>query len=134
MWISNTVFKDIKIFWTVNSRPFIRHQGKDLDLLWIWCCFYFFLQCLVQVSHLLCHIIFIIRIRLWIFKQSTCTLYASEILLFKVFIKACKLARKILVDWSFLISVWNSVFIFSICNRLNLILIINTISLSLAKI
>ena len=87
---------------------------KDLDLLWIWCCFYFFLHCLVQVIHLLCHIIFIIRIRLWIFKQSTCTLYASEILLFKVFINACKLAGKMLVDWSFLISVWNSVSSFSV--------------------
>ena len=112
MWISNTVFKDIKI--TVHSRPFIRYQGKDLDLLWIWCCFYFFLHCLVWVIHLLCHITFITRIRLWIFKQSTCTLYASEILLFKVFIKACKLAGKILVDWSFLISVWNPVSSFSV--------------------
>ena len=29
---SNKVFKDIKIFWTVYSRPFIRHQGKNLHL------------------------------------------------------------------------------------------------------
>ena len=27
MWSSNNVFKDIKIFWTVHSRPFIRYQG-----------------------------------------------------------------------------------------------------------
>ena len=39
MWSSNKVFKDIKIFWTVHSRPLIRYQGKDLDLFWIWCCF-----------------------------------------------------------------------------------------------
>ena len=32
MWSSNKVFKDIKIFWTVHSRPFIRYQGKNLDL------------------------------------------------------------------------------------------------------
>ena len=33
MWSSNKVFKDIKIFWTVHSRPFIRYQGKNLDWL-----------------------------------------------------------------------------------------------------
>ena len=35
------------------------------------------------------------------FNQSTCTLYASEIPLFKVFIKACKLTGEILLHWSF---------------------------------
>ena len=69
MWSSEKVFKDIKIFWTVHSRPFIRYQGKNLDCLWIWCCFRFFLLCLVQPNqdiHFLLHIIFIKRIRLWI--------------------------------------------------------------------
>ena len=69
MWSSNKVFKDIKIFWTVHSRPFIRYQGKNLDWFWIWCCFQFFLHCLVQPNqdiHFLLHVIFIIRIRLWI--------------------------------------------------------------------
>ena len=69
MWSSNKVFKDIKIFSAVHLRPFIRYQGKNLDLFWI-CCFRFFLHCLVQpnqVIYFLFHIIFIIRIRLWIF-------------------------------------------------------------------
>ena len=48
------------------------------------------------------------------FKQSTWTLYASEILLFKVFINACKLTNKIPVDWSFFLGVWHSVKSFSV--------------------
>ena len=43
------------------------------------------------------------------FKQSTYTLYASEILLFKVFINACKLTGEIPIDWSFFLGVWHSV-------------------------
>ena len=69
MWSSNKVLKESKIFWTVHSRPFIRYQGKNLDLFWIWCCFRFFLHCLVQPNqdiHFLLHVIFIIRIRFWI--------------------------------------------------------------------
>ena len=69
MWSSKKVFKDIKIFWTVHSRPFIKYQGKNLDWFWIWCCFRFFLLCLMQPNqeiNFLLHIIFIKRIRLWI--------------------------------------------------------------------
>ena len=69
MWSPNKVFKDIKLFSTVHLRPFIRYQGKNLDWFWIWCCFRFFLHCLVQPNqdiHFLLHVIFIIRIRLWI--------------------------------------------------------------------
>ena len=44
-----------------------------------------------------------------IFKQSTCTFYASEILLFKVFINACKLVGEVPIDWSFFFVVWHSV-------------------------
>ena len=44
MWSLDKVFKDIKIFWTVHSRPFIRYQGKNLDWFWIWYCFQFFLH------------------------------------------------------------------------------------------
>ena len=54
---------------TSRSRQYIRDQGKNLDLFWIWCCFQFFLHCLVQPNqdiHFLLHVIFIIRIRLWI--------------------------------------------------------------------
>ena len=40
-----------------------------------------------------------------LFKQSTCTFYASEILLFKVFINACKLTGEIPIDWSFFLRV-----------------------------
>ena len=68
---SNKVLKDIKIFWTEYLRPFIRYQGKNLDLFWIWCCFQFFLHCFVQpnqVIHFLFQITFTIGIRLWIFQ------------------------------------------------------------------
>ena len=44
---------------------------RHLDLFWIWCCFQFFLHCLVQpnqVIYFLFHIIFIKRIRLWIYQ------------------------------------------------------------------
>ena len=44
---------------------------RPLDLFWIWCYFQFFLHSIVQpnlVIHFLFHIIFIIRIRLWIFQ------------------------------------------------------------------
>ena len=61
--------KDIKIFWTVPLKPFIRYQGKNSNLFWI-CYFQFFFHCLVQPNqsiHFLFQIIFIIRIRLWIF-------------------------------------------------------------------
>ena len=61
----------IKIFWTAHSRPFIRYQSKNLDFFWIWCCFQFFLHCLIQpnqVIHFLFHVIFIIRIRCRIFQ------------------------------------------------------------------
>ena len=34
-------------------------------------------------------------------KQSTCALYASEILLFKVFINEYKLTGEMPIDWSF---------------------------------
>ena len=45
------------------------------------------------------------------FKQSTCTLYASEraILLFKAFINACKLRGEMPIDWRFFLGVWLSV-------------------------
>ena len=42
-------------------------------------------------------------------KQSTCTLYASEILLFQVFVNACKLTGEMPIDWSFFFGVWHSV-------------------------
>ena len=138
MWSSSKVFRDIKAFWTVHLRPFIRYQGKNLDLFWLWCCFQFFLHCLVQpnkVIHFLFHIIFIIRIRLWVFQslsESTCTLYDSEISLFKVFINACKLTVEI-QNWLELFP-WCFTLIVSVYNRLKFFLIINTSSLSLTKI
>ena len=109
MWSLNKVFKDIKIFWTVHSQPFIGDQSKKLDLFWIWWYFQFFLHCLVQpnqVIQFLFHIIFIMRTDSESFKQLTCTLYASEILLFKVFINPCKLAGEKSIDWSFFLGVW----------------------------
>ena len=112
MWSSNKVFKDIKIFSTVHLRPFIRYQGENLDLFWIWCCFQFFLHCLVQPNqdiHFLLHVIFIIRIRLWIIQTVTCTFYASEMLLLKVFVNMCKLTSEMPIDLSFFLGVWYSV-------------------------
>ena len=97
--------QSIKIFWTVPSRPLIRYQGKNLDRFWIWCCFRFFLHCLVQPNqdiHFLLHVIFIIRIRLWI-------LYTSEMLLLKVLVNACKLTGEMPIVWSFFLGVWHSV-------------------------
>ena len=90
----NKLFKYIKIFSTVHLRSFIRYQ----DLFWIWCCIKFFLHCLGQPNQVICflfYIIFIVRIRLWIFQAVTlCFVYASETFLFKVFIDACKLQVK----------------------------------------
>ena len=102
----NKVFKDNKIFSTVILRPFIRYHGKNLDLFQIWCCFQFLLHCLMQtnqVIHFLFHIIFVVRI-----KQLPCTLYDSEILLFKFFIDACRLTDEMPIDRSFFLRVWHS--------------------------
>ena len=44
-----------------------------------------------------------------LFKQSTCTFYTSEILLFKVFINACQLAGETPIDWTFFLGVWHLV-------------------------
>ena len=40
-----------------------------------------------------------------LFKQSTCTFYASEILLFKVSINACKVTGEMPIDWSFFLGI-----------------------------
>ena len=40
-----------------------------------------------------------------LFKQATCTFYACEILLFKVFINARKLTDEMPIDWIFLFRV-----------------------------
>ena len=123
-----------KIFWTVHAKLFIRYQGKNLDLFWIWCCFQFFLHCLVQPNQ-------VIQFLFYIFyhKNQTMNLWNSQLVLeisfFKVFINVCKLAGEMPVDWSFF--PWCltfSEFIVNVCNRLNFILITNTMSLSLTKI
>ena len=109
MWSWTRLSKGIKIFWAVHSRSFLRYQCRNFGLFWIWCCFQFFLHCLVQpnqVIHFLFHKIFILSIRL---KQSTCTLYASEISLIKVFINTFELAGEMPIDWNFFVGVWHSV-------------------------
>ena len=65
------VLKGIKIFWTILLKPFIRYQGKNFDLFWIWRCFLFFLHCLVQPKQLIRFLvpIYVIRIRFWIFQK-----------------------------------------------------------------
>ena len=94
-----------KFLFKYSFTLFLRH----LDLFWIWCCFQFFLHCIVQpnlVIHFLFHIIFIIRIRLWIFQ--TVNLYFVCFWNI-VFINACKLTGEMPIDWSFFLGVWNSV-------------------------
>ena len=117
MWSSNKVFKDIKIFWTVHSRPFIRYQGKNLDWFWIWCCFQFFLHCLVQpnqVIHTLSYHFY--------HKNQTLNVLNSQLLL-------CMLLKYYSLKFSFL-GVWHSETVSdSICNWLKFILIINTVGL-----
>ena len=49
------------------------------------------------------------RIRLSICQTVNSTLYASEILLFKFFINACKLTGEMLIDWSFFLDICHSV-------------------------
>ena len=44
-----------------------------------------------------------------LFKQSTSTFYASEILLSKVFVNACKLTGEMPIDWGFFLDVLHSV-------------------------
>ena len=73
-------------------------------------------------------------------KQSTCTLHASEILLSKVFMNACKLTGAMQIDICIEFTVTLhlhltfSELIVSICNRLKFIWIINTVNLSLTNI
>ena len=129
MWSSNKVFKDIKIFWTVHLRPFIRYQDKNLDWFWIRSCFQFFLHCLVEPNqdiHSLLHGSFIIRIRLWIIQAVN--LYF--LCLWNIALKYCFPNWLELFPWCLTFSE----FIDSIFNRLKFILVINTVSLSLTKI
>ena len=68
IWIDSE-YDAVFDFSCIASWPFIRYQGNNLDCFWIWCCFRFFLRCLVQPNqdiHCLLHVIFIIRIRLCI--------------------------------------------------------------------
>ena len=65
---------------------------------------------------------------------STCALYTSDISFFKVFINSCKLTSKMPIEWSFFRwCLTFSDFNVSICNRLNFILIIYMVKLSLRK-
>ena len=85
------------------SEQYIRdHLSGTKERIWI-CSDYdavssFFLYCLVQPNQVI-HLrtMYIIRIR-QSFKQSTCTLYASEIFLFKVFMNVCRLTGEMPID------------------------------------
>ena len=108
MWSSNKLFKDSQIFWTVHSSNKVK----------IWICYEydaaFHFSCITSCS-LAKSITFSF---IWFlsyesnsesFKQSACTLHASEILLFKVFINSCKLTGEMPTDWSYFLCVWHSV-------------------------
>ena len=85
------------------------HLSGTMVGIWIWSEYdaVFSFSCialcnLTKSIHFLFHIIFIIRIRLCkSLKQSTFTLYASEILLIEVFILACEVTGEMPTDWSF---------------------------------
>ena len=114
MWSLNKVFKDCKIFWTVHSRAFSRYQGKNVDWFWIWSCFNFFFFCIVSCNLTKTFTFFCMSFLSWesdseLFKHSTCTFYASEILLFKFSISTCKVTGEMTMDWSFFLGVWHSV-------------------------
>ena len=103
-------FGKLQSFWFMYS--FTTWLFRYLDLFWIWCCFQFLLHCLVQPNQAFTFsfISFLSQdLDSESFKQSTCTLYASEILFFKVFINACKLTGEMPIDWSFFLGVWHSV-------------------------
>ena len=114
MWKSNKVFNNIKIFWTVHSRPYIRSQGKSVHLFLIWCCFNFSCIALCNLTKLFTFS-FIPFISYGSvsesFTQSNFTLYASEIFFFKVFINACfqKMTDEMPICWRFSIGFWHSV-------------------------
>ena len=86
MWSSSKVFEDIKIFWIAHSRPFIRYQGKNLDWFRIWCCFRFFMHCLVQPNqniNFLLHVIF--------YQKDQALNYSSSQLVLFMLLKFCSL-------------------------------------------
>ena len=110
----NKVLKNIKVFWAVHLRPFT-------IWIWIWLEFGFVLNmmlflifpalpCATYQSHSLSlsyH--FYHKIQTLNFQTVNLYFYASEILLFTVFINACKLTGELPIDWSFLLGVWHSV-------------------------
>ena len=108
MWSSNKAFKDFKIFWTVHSGTKVR----------IWICSEYYavfnFSCIASCNLAKSFTLFFISSLSWesdseSFKQSGCTLYASEILLFKVFINSCQLTGEMPIDWSYFLCAWHSV-------------------------
>ena len=105
-----------------NSEQYIRdHLSCTKVRIWI-CCEYdavFNFSCIVSCNLSKSFTFSYISFLSWesdseSFKQSACTLYASEILLFKVFINACKPTGEIPIDWSFFLCVWHSVNLLSV--------------------
>ena len=138
-WSSNKVFKDIKIFWTVYSRPFIRYQGKNLDCSEYDAVFNF--SCIVSCN--LTKVVYLLSLSYHFYhKNQTLNLPDSQlefvclwnIALYSVHKNAY--TDRWNVNWLELFP-WCLTFIefiVSICNKLKFILIINTVSLSLTKI
>ena len=117
MWSSNKVFKDIKIFWTVHwdhlSGTKVRIWiGSEYDAVFDFSCI---ASCnLTKTFTFFCMSFLSYESDSELFKQSTCAFYASEILLFKVLINACKLTGEMPIDWSFFLGVSHSVNSFSV--------------------
>ena len=111
MWSSNKVLKTLKY-----SEQYIRDHlsgtrvrvwiGSEYDAVFSFSCI---ASCNLNKTFTFSYMPFSSRIRPGLFKQSTCSFYAFEILLFKVFINVCKLTGKMPIDWSIFLGLWHSV-------------------------
>ena len=111
MWSSNKVLKTLKY-----SEQYIRDHlsgtrvrvwiGSEYDAVFSFSCI---ASCNLNKTFTFSYMPFSSRIRPGLFKQSTCSFYAFEILFFKVFINVCKLTGKMPIDWSIFLGLWHSV-------------------------
>ena len=53
IWVSRHRTLRTQYLHLAYLRPFVRYQGKNLDLFWKWCCFKVFLHCLVKPNQVI---------------------------------------------------------------------------------